>query len=873
MLELKAYQERSLSTLRDYLRLTAQSTAKKVFIDLTEHPYRSVPQLPGLPYVCLRVPTGGGKTLMACHTVGLALHEFLRVDRCVVLWLVPTNTIREQTLKALRDPRHPYRQALQQDIGGGSVTVMDLSEALYVQRGTLDGETCIIVSTLAALRVNDTEGRKIYVTAGALEHHFSGLTAEQEERLERDENGVLAYSLANILRLRRPVVIMDEAHNARTKLSFETLARFSPSCIIEFTATPETTHKPEAGLFASNVLHHVSAAELKAEQMIKMPVRLETRDNYQEVLSDALARRKALEDQAKAEEKATGEYIRPILLVQAQPRSQDRETLTVEVIKKALMEDFKVPEKEIAIATGDQREIEDVDLFSPTCPIRVILTVQQLKEGWDCSFAYVLCSVAELSSSTAVEQIIGRVLRLPRAQEKRAEDLNRAYAYVASQKFAKAAETLTYALVQNGFERFETSTMIEGEDQQPSLWGSDTLFFAPAVTVNAAPDLSPLPEPIREKVVYDADLKQVKFQGVMDRAECETLKACFAGEADRQAIERLYQKTQTGEEDRGKFPSQRGEAFPVPQLAIRVGDQLEIFEESHFLDGFWKLSECPAELTEEEFPARRPDGHVFDIDVTEQGRIEARYVDELHRQMNLLMDDRGWTIPELAVWLDRNVPHPDLTQTESSLFLHHLVTGLVEKRGISVEQLAQDKFRLRDAVERKFGTFRNTARTKAYQQLLSPDFQPPLEVSPKLCFSYDPRQYPANWYYEGSYKFRKHYYPQVGELKSEGEEFECAQRIDSLNEVRYWVRNLERQPRHSFWLQTSSDKFYPDFVVRLNDLRWLVVEYKGGHLYDAPDSQEKRALGELWAARSNGLCIFRMVRADTLHTLRDVVKQ
>ena len=870
MLELKTYQERSLSTLLDYLRLAGQSNARKAFIELTERPYRSVPQLPGLPYVCLRVPTGGGKTLMACHTVGIALQGLLQTDRCVALWLVPTNTIREQTLKALRDRNHPYRQALQQSLGG--VTVMDLSEALYVQRGTLDGETSVIVSTLAALRVNDTEGRKIYESAGALEHHFSGLTAEQEERLERGENSVLAFSLANVLRLRRPIVIMDEAHNARTKLSFDTLARFAPSCIVEFTATPETTHKPEAGFFASNVLHHVSAAELKAEQMIKMPVRLEVRDNHHEVLGDALARRQSLEDLAKAEEKATGEYIRPILLIQAQPRSQDRETLTVEVIKKALMEDFKVPEKEIAIATGDQREIEGVDLFDPACPIRVILTVQALKEGWDCSFAYVLCSVAELSSGTAVEQIIGRVLRLPRAKEKKADDLNRAYAYVASQKFAEAAKTLTDALIQNGFEQFEATTMIEREDHQPSLWGADTLFSTPAEQVNETPDLSHIPEPLREKVVYEAERKQVKFQCVMDRAECETLKACFDGEADRQAIERLYQKTQTGVDDRGKSPSQREEAFPVPQLAVRVDGQLEIFEESHFLDSFWKLSEHNTELSEQEFPTQRPEGHSFDIDVTEQGKIETRYVDELHRQLTILTHDRGWTIPELAVWLDRNIPHPDLTQTESGLFLHRLVTDLVEKRGIPVEQLVRDKFRVREAAERKIGTFRRSVRTNAYQHLLSPDFQPPLEVSPKLCFSYDPRQYPANWYYEGNYKFRNHYYPQVGELKSDGEEFECAQLIDSLNEVGCWVRNLERQPRHSFWLQTSSDKFYPDFVARLNDQRWLVVEYKGGHLYGGPDSDEKQALGELWAARSNGFCIFRMARADTLQTLRDAVK-
>src|SRR5207237_4556064 len=118
---------------------------------------------------------------------------------------------------------------------GGQVTVLDLSEALYVQRGTLAGETCVVVSTLQALRRDDTEGLKVYESAGALQHHFSGLPAQAEALLERREDGSIPYSLCNVLRLWRPLVIMDEAHNARTQLSFDTLARINPSCIIEFT--------------------------------------------------------------------------------------------------------------------------------------------------------------------------------------------------------------------------------------------------------------------------------------------------------------------------------------------------------------------------------------------------------------------------------------------------------------------------------------------------------------------------------------------------------------------------------------------------------------------------------------------------------------
>jgi type III restriction enzyme len=209
MLDLRAYQRQCLDELGAYLRVVGQHGAKAAFALRTERPYREVPHLPGLPYVCIRVPTGGGKTLMACHAVGIAAREYLQRGQAVVLWLVPSNAIREQTLKALRDRRHPYREQIDADCGG-RVTVMDLREALSVQRGPLDGDTCIIVSTLAALRVEDTEGRKIYEQAGALEHHFSGLPEAATQGLERYEpGGAVIPSLANVLRMHKPLVIMD----------------------------------------------------------------------------------------------------------------------------------------------------------------------------------------------------------------------------------------------------------------------------------------------------------------------------------------------------------------------------------------------------------------------------------------------------------------------------------------------------------------------------------------------------------------------------------------------------------------------------------------------------------------------------------------
>jgi len=388
VLTLKDYQRQCLDRLQEYFFQAGEQGARPAFVLMTNRPYLPVPHLPELPYVCIRVPTGGGKTFMACHALDITARELLHQDRAVCLWLVPTKQIARQTLDALRDRKHAYRQALDEAFGA-HVSVMDLSEALYVTRGTLEGDTTVIVSTLAALRVEDKEGRKIYEAAGALEPHVSGLPEEVRRKLECYENDKPIPSLANVLRMWEPVVIMDEAHNARTKLSFETLERFSPSCIIEFTATPQMEHRPERGHFASNVIAHVSAAQLKAEEMIKLPIKLHTRPDWKEVLADTVEAQRDLEKTAKDEEAATGEYIRPIALIQAQPNRKGQDNVTVDVVRTSLVNDCKVPEDQVAIATGAKREIDGVDLYARECAVRFIITQQALKEGWDCSFAYV----------------------------------------------------------------------------------------------------------------------------------------------------------------------------------------------------------------------------------------------------------------------------------------------------------------------------------------------------------------------------------------------------------------------------------------------------------------------------------------------------
>jgi len=686
MLILKEYQQKTLDALRAYCQTTVQlNDADTAYYQLTRDtlgagiPYHTIAELPGLPYICLRIPTGGGKTLVACHAVTILQQELLRGDNPLVLWLVPSNTIRDQTLAALKDRQHPYRQAL--DAQMGHVTVLDIAEALYMQRSVLDSSTTIIVSTIQAFRVEDTDGRKVYDTNGALMNHFDGYPQTALEKLEKREDGGLIYSLVNAIKLRRPLVIVDEAHNARTDLSFATLARFDPSAILELTATPDTDKHP------SNVLYTVSAAELQAEDMIKMPILLSVQPYWRMLLTQAIAQRDHLEHEAQVEQATTGEYIRPVMLLQAQPNYKDRETITVDVLEKTLIEDFKIPESHIARATGSERDLDDVDIFDPDCPVRYVITIQALREGWDCAFAYVLCSVAEMSSSTAVEQMLGRIMRLPQASRKQQDDLNQAYAFAASSSFAATANALVDGLVQNGFDPLDAKELIRKRETTPEQTGLGPLFDTPTtptgvVTMPIAekPDLAYLPPSLAAKVHLDADSDALIFHGWMTEAERETLKAHVTGDMAKAAIDRAYWESQRLDP---RTPSEKGIAFSLPKLAYRQGQWLEELDKTHFLEHPLSLAQRETLLSEQEFSAALPRGQQARISISDQTKqIEVKFLQTLHQQMTLLAMDKGWTVAELVHWLDRVIPHPDITPQESGAFINKLVHDLINRRGL-----------------------------------------------------------------------------------------------------------------------------------------------------------------------------------------------
>lgn len=877
--ELKEYQQAALERFRLFLQDATIDGADVAFYKATKFPYREAPVIAtGTPYVCLRIPTGGGKTVMAAHAIGIASQTFLQVQNPMVLWLVPSTPILEQTVSALKNPDHPYRVALAGDFGR-NVSVLTKAEALAMSRADAEGGACVIVSTIQSFRRElangkpNEEGLKVYQDAGNLMDHFSGLTEAQEAELDIVEGtGRPIASLANLLRLHRPMVIVDEAHNARTALSFDTLARFSPSLILELTATPQTEHDPARERHASNILYSVSAAELKAEEMIKMPIKLTTDSNWQKTIGAAYDCREALEEAATAERAETGEYIRPLILFQAQAASKnDKTRITYDKVEQHLLE-RGIPQDQIAVHTGSRTDLDQHDVSDPECRIRYIITVQKLKEGWDCPFAYVLCSVAEQVSPTAIEQVLGRVLRMPEARRKRRDALNQAYAFVASRNFDETAQKLKDGLVEGaGFNRMEADQIVApqglmelAEAAEAYKHESEPLVEeeTPAREVEEA--IAKLPASVRNRVVYDPKKRSMTYRGPMTRENKNLLQLALAKspKASR-VIDKLYAKSNnfqlSASEDEDK------PAFIVPRLGFRKQGDLQLFSKEHFLDLPWRLDQCDPSDIANRFKIV-DESQSGEIDVSDKGKVVIDFARRVQGELSAVIQEPAWTLPRLANFVDSGIQHPDITKPSATIFISRVIEVLIGA-GHTLDVLARNKHDLRRVVGQFISDLRSEREREKYTALFAANAEN-FATHSDLSMIFDEQSYAFNQPYSGATKFNKHYTPLIGDLKSEGEEFDCAVYLDRMDKVSYWIRNVEGK-KTSFWLQLPHQKFYPDFVAILEDGRILVVEYKGAHFYDA--EEEKRQIGAVWAEASNGKCVFCMPTARDFGTIERAV--
>ena len=440
---MKTYQKKVIADLTRYLELLnetkSDAAAFRLFWQEKSAPtlglYQNV--IPGVPNLCFKVPTGGGKTFIACNAVRPIFDALPATKTKAVVWLVPSDAILTQTAKALKDTSHPYRQKIDVDFGG-RVEVYTKQELLNGQNfnpTAVTEQLSVMVLSYDSFRGRGKEVLKAYQENSNLAE-FAKVLGKPDSPIEKADETAL-FQIINQL---NPLVIVDESHHARSELSLEMLENFNPCFVLDLTATPKKE---------SNIISYVDAVQLKNEHMVKLPVIVYNRDSQSEVLIDAIDLRNKLEEIASAEYAKTGKYIRPIALFQAQPKGKEDAT-TFEKLRDKLV-DKGIPAEQIAIRTADVNELKNVELMSLSCPIRYIITVNALKEGWDCPFAYILASLANKTSQVDVEQILGRILRLPHTSQHTQSALNMSYVLTSSNDFNNTVAHIVKGLNSAGF--------------------------------------------------------------------------------------------------------------------------------------------------------------------------------------------------------------------------------------------------------------------------------------------------------------------------------------------------------------------------------------------------------------------------------------
>ncbi|WP_086241548.1 DEAD/DEAH box helicase [Campylobacter devanensis] len=427
-MELKSYQKKAINDLKSYLKCLDSYGIKegwnKYWQDMGVNAGKYHNKIKAVPNVCAKVPTGGGKTFIACASIKVISDVVSKIDKIFVIWLVPSEAILTQTIKNLKNPKHPYRERLNADFNS-DVEIFSSNDLLTKLNKSNLKSLNIAVLSFASLRINNKEMRKMYQQNGSLLDFDSFL--DDRENLEDVEK----LSVINVIRNFKPIVIVDESHNAKSDLSFEMLENLNASFIYELTTTPKDS---------SNVIHYTNARELKQENMVKLPVILCNFVNVASVIDNAIVMQNRLEAIAKSE----NTDLRPIVLFQAQSGANE-DAQTFEKLKNKLA-NIGIEKEQIAIKTAKINELNGIDLSHKDCKIRYIITINALKEGWDCPYAYILASIANKNSTADVEQLIGRVLRQPNARKYTNQELNVSYVLTCSNDFERTAKSVIAGL-------------------------------------------------------------------------------------------------------------------------------------------------------------------------------------------------------------------------------------------------------------------------------------------------------------------------------------------------------------------------------------------------------------------------------------------
>jgi len=809
--------------------------------------------LNGVPSVCFKVPTGGGKTFLGCAALKHIFDAMEKRKKKVVVWLVPWETILTQTYNNLTNPSHFYRERLNRDFSS-KVQIYNKKQAISgtnFNPVSINEQLSIILLSFDSLRATNKDERKVY-------EENSNLLPFVETYENKDEliKNVDDSALMQVLNQLKPIVIIDESHNAQSDLSKEMIKNLNPSFVLELTATPKSD---------SNIISIVSANQLKEENMVKLPVIAYNRPSIERVIVEAIDLRNSLERTAIEESNKYGApHIRPIILFQAQPKSED-ESVTFEKLKENL-KSIGIPEEQIAIKTANINELNGIDLMSPGCKIRYIITINALKEGWDCPFAYVLASLANRTSRIDVEQILGRILRQPHQRKYNNKLLNMSYVLTSSSDFSTTLDSILDGLNTAGFSRNDCRVVrtntLDNLTESNSNENNDT-------TTNSLFDLeSSQSENIDSNIFNIETVNQEIKENQEISHENKDDDSTFISN-NNNVNKMLEQASQKNDEYEAEIEeSQRNGTNDVPQEFRTYSNvflvkeefkdeintlKLPVFsfkkENTLFFDD---LMNCPVDtnylnegfdLNSSPIPSNitSTSDSIYKVDVesTNEGSVIKKSLlskndsEEFKKYLELIPEQSRINACKTTLIYELNNKFNNISYSDICNYVTRIISSLkTEDEIISLQNnIYAIGARIKDYINKLLEDYRYT---NFKDKLKSNDIF--VTYNHQLNLSLTLPEHTNNY-------LKTLYQEEDGHINSLEEKF--ATKISSLENVVWWHRNLEKTD----YSINGYLNHYPDFIVKTKSNKIILVETKGEHL-DGDDSKKKLELGNLWSSYS-----------------------
>ncbi|HAB64836.1 MAG TPA: hypothetical protein DCE49_11760, partial [Pseudomonas sp.] len=610
----------------------------------------------------------------------------------------------------------------------------------------------------------------------------------------------------------------------------------------------------------ANIVSFVDAMALRDQHMVKLPVIVRNLPDRDSVLGHAIDLRTRLEAEAQAEREQGGTYIRPIVLIQAESRSKS-DARTFEQVKAELLE-RGIAEEWIKIKTAERDELKGLDLLAANCPVRFIVTVNALKEGWDCPFAYILATLADRSSAVDVEQILGRILRQPYVRAHGQEPLNMSYVLTSSSVFSQTLEKIVAGLNRAGFSRhdFRTPDLPVGEEsgttatpgtppdaanaaqtnggapeENFSLFASGEYQPANASSIGNEAQLPPVggadPAPTSTDAVDTTLQAALEAKAELAAASAATLGRPIPMEV-RSAMDLYPLRPEFAEEIRTLRLPQFFRQAPADSFFSEEGGVL--LEKENLLDGEFRLVDCDVN----DFALAPASGDLVKLDLLRVGEVQGDYeptrIQLKKAEISKWRDYLSSLDPEakrrqlsglMAKWLGRM---PPLVERDLQAYSQKILARLTSAQLDAVlEQQQSYVDSIRQRVRREMLDY-SRRRFRQWIDLRKVDTRPSYRLPEEIA----PRQ-KAPVAADNSLYLR--------EELGNGLEERMADFLADCENLRWWHRN----PSGRGFCLNGPINHYPDFILRLRSGMIVLLETKGGDR-DNSDSAAKIELGRLW---------------------------